>query len=119
MSDASGRLARWRLRPSKSEIGIMHRTGIKHQAADALSRLSKARTGNTIFYDEVTVLDLKAGTFRTVYNLETEREEEEPEKYSTQQRDLSGSCQMSLHLSIKPGSQVSTHRTRASLLQLR
>ena len=39
LADASGRLQRWRLRLADFEYDIVHRAGVKHQAADALSRL--------------------------------------------------------------------------------
>lgn len=34
MTDAKGRLSRWRLRLSVLEYDIVHRAGVKHQAAD-------------------------------------------------------------------------------------
>lgn len=38
-TDITSRLARWRLRLSRFEFDVVLRAGIKHQAADALSRL--------------------------------------------------------------------------------
>jgi len=39
LSDASGRLMRWRLRLADFDYEVKHRAGIKHQAADTLSRI--------------------------------------------------------------------------------
>ena len=39
LADAKGRLAGWRLRLSEYDFVVEHRAGIKHQAAEALSRL--------------------------------------------------------------------------------
>lgn len=39
MTDSIERLARWRLKLSEYEIDVVSRAGIKHQAADVLSRL--------------------------------------------------------------------------------
>lgn len=40
LTDASGRLERWRLRLMEYEFDIVHRHVIKYQAADALCRIS-------------------------------------------------------------------------------
>lgn len=40
LANATGQVARWRLWWSEMEFDIVHQTGVKHQAADALSRLS-------------------------------------------------------------------------------
>lgn len=37
MTDATGELARWRLRLFEFEFDAVHRTGVKYKAADALS----------------------------------------------------------------------------------
>lgn len=39
LSDSTGRFARWRLCLSEFEFDVVHKAGVKHQAADALSRL--------------------------------------------------------------------------------
>jgi len=39
LNDTTARLTRWRLRLMEFEFEVVHRKGIKHQAADALSRL--------------------------------------------------------------------------------
>lgn len=39
MADATGKLARFCQRLQELEFDVVHREGIKHQAADALSRL--------------------------------------------------------------------------------
>ena len=53
LSDASGRLQRWRLRLQPFEYDIVHRPGVKHQAADALSRLPTTGTDQTDLDDEI------------------------------------------------------------------
>lgn len=39
LTDATGRLVRWRLRLSKFDCDPVHRAGAKHQNADALPHL--------------------------------------------------------------------------------
>lgn len=63
MYDLSGKLARWRLRPSEFELGIAHRADIKHKAVDALSRLSTNGTYKTLLDDKVPVLVLRREMF--------------------------------------------------------
>lgn len=53
LSDASGRLQRWRLRLQPFEYDIVHRPGVKHQAADAMSRLNTTGTDQTDLDDEI------------------------------------------------------------------
>lgn len=39
MAHATGKLTQWRLRLSELALDVVHRSGMKHQAADALSHL--------------------------------------------------------------------------------
>lgn len=55
MSDATGKLVRWRLRLSELEFDVLHRARIKHHAADALFRLSTTGTDETKLDDELLV----------------------------------------------------------------
>jgi len=56
LSDASGKLQRWRLRLLEFEFDVVHRPGIKHQAADALSRLNTQGEDEEPLEDEVPTL---------------------------------------------------------------
>ena len=53
LSDATGRLARWRLRLADYDYTVEHRRGIVHQAADALSRLPSDGMDETPLDDEI------------------------------------------------------------------
>lgn len=61
MADATGKLARWRLRLSKYEFDVVHRAGIKHQSADALSRLTTSGNDDTTLDDGIPVMILENG----------------------------------------------------------
>ena len=56
MADATGKLARWQLRLSELEFDVVHRAVIKHQAADALSRLETSGADDSSLQDEIPVL---------------------------------------------------------------
>ena len=53
LADANGRLARWRLRLSDYDFFVEHRAGIKHLAADALSRLEATGLDTSTLRDEI------------------------------------------------------------------
>lgn len=56
LADATGRLTRWQLRLQEFDFDIVHRTGVKHQATEALSWLPIDGTDITLLYDELPVL---------------------------------------------------------------
>lgn len=55
-SDTSGKITRWILRLFEVKLGIVHRAGIKHQVADATSRLQTEGTHKTELDDDILVL---------------------------------------------------------------
>lgn len=59
MADATGKLARWRLRLLEYDYEIQHRPGVKHQAADALSRVRTDGGDETELDDEVPTFECK------------------------------------------------------------
>ena len=54
LADAKGRLARWRLRLSEHDYLVEHRTGIKRQPADALSRLETTGVDISSLREEIS-----------------------------------------------------------------
>lgn len=48
MSDGFNKLTWWRLRMSEFDFDILYRSGIKHQAKDALSRFSTVESDEEI-----------------------------------------------------------------------
>lgn len=53
IAEAISKLRRWRLRLSELNFNIFHRSGIKHQAANGLTRLKTTREVQTVLEDEV------------------------------------------------------------------
>lgn len=64
---------------SKLEFDIVHWSSLKHKAADALSKFPAVGTGILTFHDEVSPLNINAETFKIVYEVKIELEEEEAE----------------------------------------
>lgn len=58
-SSSSGRIARWRLRLSKCDFDVVHHAGIKHQPADALSRLPISGADTTTLEDDLLLLEIE------------------------------------------------------------
>lgn len=56
LADASGRLMRWRLRLSDFDYEVKHRAGVKHQAADTLSRLRTDGADTSLLDDAIPTL---------------------------------------------------------------
>lgn len=56
MTNCTGALARWSIRISKFKFDVIHRSGMYHQADDALSRLKTTGTNQLSIDDEVPVL---------------------------------------------------------------
>lgn len=54
----TGKVARWRFRPSELELRILYRTGIKHKSWDGLSRLRPKGEDTTPLKDEFCVLEI-------------------------------------------------------------
>lgn len=55
LSDAFGRLARWRTRLFKLDLDIVHRAGIKLEAADVLSRIRAISVKATHLHDDFPI----------------------------------------------------------------
>lgn len=56
MMDETRKLARWRSRISEFDVKVVHRAGIKHQAADPLPHLPTARMDVSLLEEDATVL---------------------------------------------------------------
>lgn len=78
VSDASGKLARWKLQFFGFEFDIVHRANIRHQAADGLLRLPTDGTDNTKLDDHISVLAVTTNTANTD---ETKQKREGRETY--------------------------------------
>lgn len=59
LSDSSSRLARMQLLLSEFSFDVIHRAGIKHRAADALSRLVTKQSDTTPFEDDFQLYAIK------------------------------------------------------------
>lgn len=60
MADTTVKIARWRLRLQERQFDVWHRAGIKHEAADDLSRLGKTVEDRVELKDEFLVLIIEA-----------------------------------------------------------
>lgn len=58
MPDATEKLAQWRLSISEFEFNIAHRAGIKHRAADVLSRFKTGGEEKRLLNYAVPVLTI-------------------------------------------------------------
>jgi hypothetical protein len=64
LSDAQGRLERWRLRLSEFTFKVEYHPGAAHHAADALSRLPHQAVPPEPIEDEIPVRSISAQTTR-------------------------------------------------------
>ncbi len=58
LTEAKGKLARWQLRLQELEFDIVHRPGVQHKAADAMSRLPTDGGDNEPIDDEIPILSV-------------------------------------------------------------
>lgn len=68
MTDATSRLAQWRLRLSEFDPNIVHQVRVTHQAADAHFRLHTTGTDESSLEDDIpvlTVMDTRYGNDET------------------------------------------------------
>lgn len=56
MKYSTGKLGRWKLPVSNSELGVIHCTGIKYQAADAILQVKTPGTDYGQIEDNIPVL---------------------------------------------------------------
>lgn len=56
--DATGNLARWRIRLSAVDSVVVHRAGVEHHAADALSALPTTKMDESPLEDDVPLLTI-------------------------------------------------------------
>lgn len=63
MSEATCKKVRWGLKISESEFDIIHRMGVKHLAADALSQMNGKGKSRTPLDDELTILAISPKSF--------------------------------------------------------
>lgn len=59
MTEKSGKLVRWRLSLYELVHDIVHRAGVKHQAADAISRMERTGTNDTELNDQMLILTME------------------------------------------------------------
>lgn len=60
LRESIGTLARWRLRLSEFEFGVVHRASVKRQAGDALPRLPTSAKTSTLLEDDQNLLVIEA-----------------------------------------------------------
>lgn len=58
LADASGKIARGRLQSLEFYFEAVHRSGVKHQAADGFSRLSTNGSDYNMLEDDIRIIDL-------------------------------------------------------------
>lgn len=58
MTEATGKLVRWHLRLSEFDFEVVHWGGVKHEAAEALSRLEKTGMEKSPLEDDIPVLTI-------------------------------------------------------------
>lgn len=88
MSDESGKLAKLGLRLSELEFDKVYCAGIKHQSADAFSRLPTDESNESELNNEIPVLSINPETFGAVPSVETEQKEAEVIAYGTPQQKV-------------------------------
>lgn len=63
LTDSTGKLERWKLRLSEFAFDVVHSAGIRHQAAEASSRLKTSGIDTTPIEDGIAVLCITASMF--------------------------------------------------------
>lgn len=88
MVEAPGKLVWSRLRLLDFAFDVVQWAGIKHQVADALSKISTLGADKFTLREEVSVSNINAEKFKIVINFKAAKEGEEVEECSKMNKDL-------------------------------
>lgn len=77
VTDASRKLARWRIRLVTFALEVIQRPGVKHQAVGALSYQQTRGSDETELYDAIPVLNLSIRRFYIYVSIDTDELTEE------------------------------------------
>lgn len=70
LADASGKLARWRLRLMEYDFFIIHQAGVEHQEADDLSRAHTEETDDSDIKHEIAIMAVATSAQMTLSKIQ-------------------------------------------------